>query len=61
MYLKDIKLSIDGYDLLKIGFKPSAEIGKALKKLLLLKLDNKLSNKQEEIEYAKKILSNFRS
>lgn len=61
VYLKDIKLSIDGYDLLKIGFKPSAEIGKALKTLLLLKLDNKLSNKQEEIEYAKKILSNFRS
>ncbi len=58
--LKDIKLSIDGNDLLGIGFKPSGEIGEALKKLLLLKLDNKLSNKQEEIEYAKKILSDFR-
>ncbi len=55
-FLRNVNLSINGNDLLKLGFKPSPEIGKALKQILVAKLDGKIKTKKEEIELAKKIL-----
>lgn len=53
--LKDIKLFINGTQLMDIGFK-GADIGKILEKLLLLKLDGKLKSREEEISQAKTML-----
>lgn len=55
--LKDVKLSVNGDTLIKLGFRHGSEIGKALEKLILLKLDGKIKNNEDEILQAKNLLT----
>jgi len=54
--LKDIKLSINGEDVIKLGLRNGPEIGKLLKDILLLKFDGKIKSKEDEIAYVKNFL-----
>ncbi|MCE5329669.1 CBS domain-containing protein [bacterium] len=55
--LKDVRLSVNGDMLMGLGFKHGEEIGKALEKLLLLKLDGKIKSSKDEILQAKSLLA----
>ncbi len=54
--LKDQKLNIDGNDLIKMGCRPSRDVGIMLDELLKMKLDGKIKNREEEIKKAILIL-----
>jgi hypothetical protein len=51
--LKNIKLSITGKDLQKLGFKPSKEYQKCFDYILKKKLENPDIKKAEEVNLAK--------
>ena len=51
--LKDINVLTDGDDLIKLGLKPSPKFNEIFKALLKEKLEGKLTNKAEELEYIK--------
>ncbi|MEF3254844.1 MAG: CBS domain-containing protein [Deferribacterales bacterium] len=53
--LKTTKPSVNGNDLINLGFKPSKIFQKILNEILILKLDNQIKTREEEIEIAKKI------
>jgi tRNA nucleotidyltransferase (CCA-adding enzyme) len=52
--LKDVRISVKGRDLQKIGLSPSPLFGKAMRAVLREKLDGHLETKQEELEFVKK-------
>jgi len=56
-YLKKIKLSIDGNDIIKLGFTPSKKFSEGLDFVLEKKLKNPDLNKTEELE----LISNYLS
>ncbi len=49
--LKDIKTSVSGEDLLKMGYKEGRELGQILQNLLNAKLDQIVHNRQEELDF----------
>jgi tRNA nucleotidyltransferase/poly(A) polymerase len=57
--LKDIKVVINGDDLIKLGLKPSPLFNEIFDKILKEKLDGKLSSKEEEINFVKNLTVNF--
>lgn len=52
--LKDVRISVKGRDLQKMGLSPSPLFGKAMRAVLREKLDGHLETKQEELEFVKK-------
>lgn len=54
-----IKPLIMGRDLIKLGVSPGPEMGKILKKLYQLQLDNKFEIKKDGLKFAKKIVEHF--
>ncbi|MDY6820532.1 MAG: CBS domain-containing protein [Deferribacterota bacterium] len=56
---KDIKLEINGNDLIEAGFKPSKLFGVVLDELLKLKIDGKIKNKSDELSMAKILFEKF--
>ncbi len=52
--LKDIKVLINGNDLISLGFMPSEKFGGYFEKILKEKLNGKLKTKAEELEFIKK-------
>ncbi|MBI4743602.1 MAG: CBS domain-containing protein [Actinobacteria bacterium] len=56
--LKDVKIEVNGKDLIAMGIKPSSIFNKALKKLLDAKLDGLVKKKEEEIEFIKNEIKN---
>lgn len=54
--LKEIKLLINGEDLIKLGLKPSAQFNEIFKKVLKKKLNDGLKSKEEELEFLNLIL-----
>lgn len=62
-FMKYIKtsLEINGNDLKYLGYKPSYLFGKVLDKLLEMKLDGDITDKEEEIMWAKKLFKEFGS
>lgn len=59
--LQEIKLSISGADLVKLGFKPSKSFGEAFDYALKEKLKNPKMKKSEELESVKSFLRNLAS
>ncbi|MGA1861614.1 CBS domain-containing protein [Deferribacter thermophilus] len=59
--LQNVKLEINGDTLKQMGYKPSKDFKYVLDKLLDLKLDGIINNKEEEIVYAKKIFEELSS
>lgn len=53
--ISDIKLAIDGNDLIEIGFKEGPIISKALKVLKRQVLKDNLKSRKEQLDYAKKL------
>ena len=53
--LKNIKLNLNGKDLLNIGFKAGKTIGVVLEKILQEKIENNLQTIEEELAFAKEI------
>ncbi len=53
--LANISLEIDGNTLINLGYKPSPKFKNVLSKLFELKLDGKISSRNEEIQHAKKL------
>jgi hypothetical protein len=58
--LKDLKLNINGSDLLRLGCQPSKDIGFILDYLLRLKLDGKIKNKDEEVKEALALIESLK-
>ena len=58
--LKDQKLSIDGNDLVKMGCRPSRNIGFLLDELLKMKLDGKIKNRGDEVIKAALLLQSLK-
>ena len=58
--LKDQKLSIDGNDLVKMGCRPSRNIGFLLDELLKMKLDGKIKNREDEVIKAALLLQSLK-
>ena len=59
-YLKDLSamhLEIDGQALKDIGYEPSEKYKRVLQKLFIMKLDNKVKTRDEEIGQAKKLMA----
>ncbi|MCK5288291.1 MAG: hypothetical protein KAJ79_04455, partial [Candidatus Omnitrophica bacterium] len=54
--LADIKLKTNGKDLKRLGFKPLTAYSKIFKKLLYMKIDKRFKTKEEELNYAQRIL-----
>ena len=54
--LQNIKLSINGKTLMKLGYKEGKLIGETLDKILEAKINGLVSTKQEQLELAKKLL-----
>ncbi|MCA1932516.1 MAG: CBS domain-containing protein [Calditerrivibrio sp.] len=57
--LRNIKLHINGNDLIAIGFKPSIAFNMIFNQLIMLKLDNMIKTKEDEIDMAKKLYEEF--
>ena len=55
-HLSQVKLHISGDDLLKLGCSPGPLFNKILRKILLAKLDGRVSTREEEVEMAKKLI-----
>ncbi len=55
--LKDVKISVKGNDLIKLGLKPGPEFGKILRGVLKAKLNGKLINKEDELNFIYKIIN----
>jgi len=55
-HLQDMKLSISGRDLARLGLKPGPIYGRIMEKILKAKLDGLVKGKEEEIEFAKRLL-----
>lgn len=51
--LRDIKLSVTGYDVIQEGFRPSPAFALALEAALNAKLDGFLKSREEELAFAK--------
>jgi tRNA nucleotidyltransferase (CCA-adding enzyme) len=58
--IRDVRLKMTGNDLIRMGRMPSVEFSKVLDKVLAAKLDGKVSGKEDEIEYAKRLLARKR-
>jgi len=56
-YIHSKQLSITGDDLLLLGAKPGPNFKKILQKVLHYKINKKLRSKEQELEYAKKIIN----
>ncbi len=54
--LKDVKISVRGKDLQKMGLSPSPLFGRIMRAVLREKLDGHLETRQEEIEFAQRWL-----
>ena len=54
--LKDIKILINGKDLIDLGFLPSPYFNKLFDVVLKEKLDGKLKTKEEEINFVKQFI-----
>ncbi len=52
----EVRLTIKGRDLQKLGISPPTIYGKILKKLLYKKIDGKITSKEEELQEARKFL-----
>ena len=50
-------LEIDGQALKDIGYEPSEKYKRVLQKLFIMKLDNKVKTRDEEIGQAKKLMA----
>jgi hypothetical protein len=57
--LKDIKVGINGDDLIKLGLKPSPLFNEIFEKILMEKLNGRLLSKEEEINFAKESAGNL--
>lgn len=57
-HLQDIQLSITGKDLLRLGIKPGPVYTKALNQTLSAKLDGLIKSREEELEYARRVIEN---
>ena len=55
--LRQVKPKINGNDLRKLGLEPGPQFAKILKRLLYARLDGRVKDKQDEIGYVKKYLS----
>ncbi|HAM08770.1 MAG TPA: hypothetical protein DCP74_00450 [Bacteroidales bacterium] len=55
--LQDIRLSITGKDIVKLGVRPGPLYGKVMGQVLRAKLDGLVNTKEEEIEFVKNLLS----
>lgn len=55
--LADVELSIDGHDLIKLGFEPGPEMGRALKALRRARLDGEIASRDEELALADSLLN----
>jgi len=53
--IRQVKLEITGQDLIKHGIKPGKTIGSVLEKVLLLKIDGKISGYKDELNMASKL------
>ena len=54
--LRDVRLEISGTDLMAAGVPESPAIGRALSKVLEMKLDGEVSGRQQELEAAMKVV-----
>lgn len=57
-HLQDVKLSITGKDIVRLGVKPGPVYTKALNQTLNAKLDGIVKTRDEELEYVKGIIDN---
>ncbi len=58
-YLDDwskVSLEIGGGDLAALGLKPGAAMGRALREVLYARLDGKVDGREEELEFARKLV-----
>jgi tRNA nucleotidyltransferase (CCA-adding enzyme) len=55
--LADVELSIDGHDLLKLGFEPGPDMGRALKAVRRARLDGEILSRDEELFLAGSMLN----
>ena len=53
-HLREVKVSLTGHDLKKLGIPPGPQYRKLLAELLDAKLDGIVRNRDEEIEYIKR-------
>ncbi len=56
LHLNNIKLEITGKDLKKLGIKESPLMGEILAKVKEAKIDGKIKNRKEELDFVKKIM-----
>jgi tRNA nucleotidyltransferase (CCA-adding enzyme) len=54
--LKDVRISVKGRDLQKMGLSPSPLFGRILRTLLREKLDGRLQTRQDELELARRLI-----
>ncbi len=55
--LKNIKISIDGNTLIKIGLNPGPVFGEILKKVLKAKINKEITSPDQEMEFAKNLIN----
>ena len=55
--LKDIEIEIDGNDLIDLGLKPGPEIKEVLDKIRQARFNNRVKNREEELELAEKLIT----
>jgi tRNA nucleotidyltransferase (CCA-adding enzyme) len=60
-HLAELKLEINGDELIKLGFKKGPHLGKILNLILAEKIDGKIKNKKDEIKLAQKLLKNLKT
>jgi len=58
--LQRCRIFISGRDLIELGFEPSPVINQTLREVLAAKLDGLVKNKEDEIKFAKKVLSRLK-
>jgi tRNA nucleotidyltransferase (CCA-adding enzyme) len=54
--LKDVRISVKGKDLQKMGLSPSPLFGRILRTLLREKLDGRLQTRHDELELARRLI-----
>ncbi|HBK86820.1 MAG TPA: hypothetical protein DDZ53_12400, partial [Firmicutes bacterium] len=55
-HLVNIRVEINGHDLLGIGLKPGPEVGEILRRLHMARLNGQVANKEQELALARQLL-----
>lgn len=54
-HLADVRTSITGRDLLRLGMRPSRDVGEVLQEVLVARLDGRVSDRVQELAFAKRV------